>query len=355
MKYQFAVGLILAHHWRVSPEDPAMARANSLTFPTISPDGFPVLEREPVFDPARHLALERPDSIATLRDLGYSPEEIATCPTELGITSCFRVLSDEGVACLLEVARSLAPYIRGVERISRMVRGGAYQSRFLRDLCLSPEVTHWISEICGAPMMPHSIPHQLGHLNYNPLKLGENVDKWHVDTLRVDYVMFVTDPNEVEGGEFQYFHGTRHEAKALHRAGQKLPADRTITPRLPGAGYAVLQQGNMVVHRATGLRRSAERITMVNGYVPGDPDFPDYTRFDQLFLADPPHIAASEYARHVAWVGRERLQAFIDRAVYSADRAALAAELDAVASYLSKVSAEIRDARDVPMEHFGDG
>ena len=204
-------------------------------------------------------------------------------------------------------------------------------------------------------MMPHSIPHQLGHLNYNPLKLGENVDKWHVDTLRIDYVMFVTDPNEVEGGEFQYFLGTRHEAEALHRAGQKMPADRAITPRLPGPGYAVLQQGNMVVHRATGLRRAAERITMVNGYVPSDPNFPDYTRFDQLYLADPPHIAASEYARHVAWVGRERLHAFIDRTIYNADRAVLAAELEAVASYLSKVSAEIRDARDVPMAHFGDG
>jgi hypothetical protein len=332
-----------------------MALANTLEFPSISPDGFPALEREPVFDPARHLALERPERIVTLHDLGYAPEEVAACPTELGITSCFRILSDEGVACLLEVAHNLAPYIRGNERISRTVRGGAYQSRFLRDLCRSPEVTHWISEICGAPMMPHSIPHQLGHLNYNPLKLGENVDKWHVDTLRIDYVMFVTDPNELEGGEFQYFLGTRQEARAIHDAGQKLPADRTITPRLPGAGYAVLQQGNMVVHRATGLRRTGERITMVNGYVPADPDFPDYTRFDQLYLADPPHIAASEYARHVAWVGRERLQAFIDRAVYSADRTALAGELDAVASYLSKVSAEIRDARDVPMEHFGDG
>ena len=28
--------------------------------------------------------------------------------------------------------------------------------------------------------------------------------------------MFVTDPNQVEGGEFQYFLGTRHEAEALH-------------------------------------------------------------------------------------------------------------------------------------------
>jgi len=332
-----------------------MALASTLEFPSVCPEGFPLLEREPVFDPARHLALERPEEIVTLRDLGYVPEEIAACPTELGITSCFRVLSDEGIACLLEVARSLAPYIRGVERISRMVRGGAYHSRFLRDLCLSPDVTQWISEICEAPMAPHSIPHQLGHLNYNPLKLGENVDKWHVDTLRIDYVMFVTDPNAVEGGEFQYFRGTKHEVKALHRAGQKLPDERTITPRLPGPGYAVLQQGNMVVHRATGLRRPAERITMVNGYVPGDPNVPDYTRFDQLFLADPPHIAASEYARHAAWVGRERLQAFIDRSVYSADRGALAAELEAVAAYLSKAGADIRDAGNAPMEHFGDG
>lgn len=332
-----------------------MTLAKALEFPSVCPAGLPPLEREPVFDPARHLALERPEKIVTLENLGYAPEEIAACPTDLGITSCFRILSDEGVACLLEVARALEPYVRGVERISRMVRGGAYQSRFLRDLCLSPDIAHWISEICGAPMSPHSIPHQLGHLNYNPLKLGENVDKWHVDTLRIDYVMFVTDPNAVEGGEFEYFLGTKHEAKALHRAGQKLPAERVIAPRLPGAGYAVLQQGNMVVHRAKGLKRVGERITMVNGYVPSDPNIPDYTRFDQLALADPAHIAAPEYARHAAWLGRERLQAFIDEQLYSDDREAVAARLEAVAAYLSKAGADIREAGNAPMEHFGDG
>jgi hypothetical protein len=49
------------------------------------------------------------------------------------------------------------------------------------------------------------------------------------------------------------------------------------------------------------------------------------------------------------------LQAFIDRSVYSADRAQLAAELEAVAAYLSKTSADIREAGNAPMEHFGDG
>ena len=332
-----------------------MAMAKALEFPKVFPDGFPALAREPAFDPARHLALERPEKIVSLWELGYAPEEIATCPTDLGITSCFRILSDEGAACLLEVARGLERHARGIERISRMVRGGAYQSRFLRDLCLSPDVAEWISEICGAAMVPHSIPHQLGHLNYNPLKLGENVDKWHVDTLRVDYVMFVTDPNAVEGGEFEYFLGTKHEVKALHDAGQALPPERAIAPRLPGPGYAVLQQGNMVVHRAKGLRRAAERITMVNGYVPSDTNVADYTRFDQLALADPAHVAAPEYARHAAWLGREQLQALIDEPLYNTDGAAIAARLEAVASYLAKAGNDIREAGKAKMEHFGDG
>lgn len=332
-----------------------MAIARPLEFPRSFPDGFPALEREPDFDPARHLALERPERIVPLQEFGYTPEEIAACPTELGITSCFRVLSHEGVACLLEVCRALERYTRGIERISRMVRGGVYQSRFLRDLCLSPDVTQWISEICGAPMAPHSIPHQLGHLNYNPLKVGENVDKWHVDTLRIDYVMFVTDPNAVEGGEFEYFLGTKHEVKELHRAGKTLPPERIVAPRLPGPGYAVLQQGNMVAHRAKGLRRAAERITMVNGYVPADCGIADYTRFDQLALADPPHVAAPEFARHAAWLGRERLQALIDAPVFGADRNAIAARLEEVAAYLAKAGADIREAGRAAMEHFGDG
>lgn len=114
---------------------------------------------------------------------------------------------------MLEVARLLEPYVKSNARISRNVRGGAYQSRFLRDLCLSSEMTQAISKICGAPMLLHTIPHQLGHLNYNPLNVGENVDKWHVDTLRVDFVMFVTDPNSVEGGKFEYFKGTKAEVE----------------------------------------------------------------------------------------------------------------------------------------------
>ncbi|MEL7238783.1 MAG: hypothetical protein AAGK78_07960, partial [Planctomycetota bacterium] len=266
-----------------------------------------------------------------LADLGYDDETIAGCPTPLGITSPFRLLSEEGVACLHEVARQLEPHARSIERISRMVRGGVYQSRFLRDFCTSPELSEFISEICDASMLPHTMPHQLGHLNYNPHTIGENVDKWHADTLRVDFVLFVTDPTAIAGGEFQYFNGTKAEADALRADGKSIPQHRVVSPDLPGAGYAVLQQGNMVVHRARRLDAPGERITLVNGYVPADVHFPDFTRFDQLFLADPQHVATSEYTRHAAWIGRERLDRLISESDFVDDRDAFAGHLDTIA------------------------
>ncbi|MBL8710252.1 MAG: hypothetical protein JNL25_13740 [Rhodospirillaceae bacterium] len=326
-----------------------------LDLPALPPEGYPPLAREPAFEPARHLALERPERIVTLGELGYGSEEIAACPGDFGITSSFRLLSAEGAAALLEVCRLLAPYATSSGRIPRKVRGGVYQSRFLRDLCHAPEVNEFLGEICGIPLLPHSIPHHLGHINYNPLDLSQNVDKWHVDTLRIDYVLFVTDPASIRGGEFQYFHGTKHEVAALHQAGAKLPLERIVTPAIPGAGYAVLQQGNMVTHRAKGLQAAGERITMVNGYVPRNAEFPDYNRFDQIYHADPAHVAASEYARHAAWIGRERLQAFIDQGIYSEDRLALAERLERVAQYLGQAASDIRKAGEKQLEHFGDG
>lgn len=325
-----------------------------LAFPTTHPDGFPRLENEPEFDASRHLALETPETVITLDAFGYSDEQIAACPTRLAITSCFRILSDEGVACLQEVARGLEPYTRSIERISRMVRGGVYQSKFLRDFCMAPELTEAVSALCEAPHLPHTIPHQLGHLNYNPFEVGENVDKWHADTLRVDFVLFVTDPNAVEGGEFEFFRGTTDEVRALKAKGLALPEDRIVQADIPGPGYGVLQQGNMVVHRAKGLSAPGERITLVNGYVPADMDFPDFTRFDQLFLADPENVAASEYARHIAWMGREALRTQIERFDFSSDRERIAAELESVASLLNGAVTQIRTAGTAPMDHFGD-
>lgn len=328
--------------------------AEPLPFPSKQPDGFPMLETEPVFDPAKHLAIEMPKTVTSLAKLGYSADDIKDCPTDLGVTSTFRVLSDEGAACMLEVARKLEPYVRSNARISRNVRGGTYQSKFLRDLCMCPELTDAISQLCKAQMLPHTIPHQMGHLNYNPLEVGENVDKWHVDTLRIDFVMFVTDPNSVEGGEFEYFNGTKHEVADLKAKGLPIPQDRIVQAELPGPGYAVLQQGNLVVHRAKGLSAPGERITMVNGYVPADPTFKDFSRYDQLKQVDPAHVVATEYARHVSWMAREALNAHLNEIEFGVDRIEIAGRLESVAELLTKAAGQLRDDEVPQVEHFGD-
>ena len=66
----------------------------AVPFPEKSPPGYDYVLDEPKFDPAKHLALEKPKSILMLSDLGYPEEEIATKATPVAASSPFRVLSD---------------------------------------------------------------------------------------------------------------------------------------------------------------------------------------------------------------------------------------------------------------------
>ena len=320
----------------------------SLFIDTQLPQGFDWLASEPEFNPSKHLALEEPEVIESLTDFGYDADAIAKCPSDFAVSSVFRVLSEEGAACLLEVCRQLSAFTSSNARISRNTRGGVYRSKFLRDLCLSPDVTAFMSKIARVDLMPHTIAHQLGHLNYNPYEVGENVDKWHVDTLRYDYVMFVTDPTVVEGGEFQYFKGTKEEMANLAASGQPVPTSRVISPAMPGPGYAIMQQGNMVVHQAKGLTKAGERITMVNGYVAADARIEDFTRFDQLKLVDSEDVATTEYARHHAKLA-ERL---VSQAGFCKDDGVHIANLREAARRLLAVAEEIEQTGQGELEHY---
>ena len=319
-----------------------------------APQGFVPLPTEPEFCPARHLALERPTEVISLTSFGYTHDQIADCPSDFAVTNIFRILSDEGAACLYEVAKQLEAFTTSNPRIERCTRGGVYRSKFLRDLCLCPEITEFISSFVGIDLLPHTMPHQLGHLNYAPKTVGENIDKWHVDTLRYDYVMFVTDPAKQQGGAFQYFKGTKDEVATCRAEGRPLPAEKIISPDMPGPGYAVMQQGNMVVHQAKALTAPGERITMVNGYIPADPAFPDYTRYDQLTFADPVPIATAEYSRHVALHARRAIDETIAQIPFDKDRAFYANQLRQLSAILTKAVQDIDAADTAEMEHFGD-
>jgi len=329
----------------------------AVPFPDVSPPGYQWLDDEPTFDPARHLDVRPPDEVVLLSDLGYDDADIAPTATPVAFTSPFRVLSDEGAAVLLDTARRLRPFqARARDRIENMVRGGCHRSRWLRDLCLAPEVTAVMSRIYGTAVAPHTMPVHLGHLNYEPTTVGDAVDKWHHDTLALDYVMPVNDPRTLPGGRFEVFLGTKAEAAALAAAGKRPPADRILAPEFGGPGWAIALHGNMVVHRGGPLTEAAERITMVNGYVSLDRTRDDQSRSRDLIGVDDPAVLAAEWARHAAWRGVGRLQEVLDTVPYGIDNEVAADLLDEAITDVWRAICELR-SEPPPIEHYerGDG
>lgn len=327
--------------------------AKQIAFPKIIPPGYEYLKEEPQYNPKQHLCLEKPSKIHYLSDLGYDRATIANCPTDLAVTEPIRLLSDEGVAALYQVTNALRHHNQSCERIPNMVRGAAYRSRFIRDFCLCPIVAEFLSDIARTPLAPHSMPLMLGHLNFAPEDLSKSVDRWHTDTIGFDYVLTVTDTYSLSGGKFQYFHGTKEEAVAILNDASDLPEDRVVSPVFKGAGYAVLQQGSIVMHRATRLTQKAERITLVNGYVSLDISFPDQSRFTDMKAVDEHNVLFPEWARYKAWLSHNKLEALIQELPFTSDRAAICKALrEAIADVETAIS-DIEDTSDNKMLYYG--
>lgn len=325
----------------------------AVPFPTQQPAGYEWLEDEPEFSPERHLALEAPDEIVTLSDLGYTDAEIEATATPVAASSPFRLLSAEGAAIMLDVARRLRQHVRPAgDRIERTVRGGCYRSRWLRDLCTSQEVSDHLAGIYGVDVAPHAMPLHLGHINYEPTRLEAAVDKWHHDTLPLDFVMMVTDPNETPGGRFEYFVGTKQEAADFAAAGETPPRDRVAVPDFKGPGYAIALHGNMVVHRGAPLDDLAERITMVNGYVSLDPSKDGQSRCADLIVVDDPELLWAEWAKYAAWRAHGRLEHLMADLEFDGNMESVAGRLESAIADATTAVAEMRAGEKQP-DHYG--
>ncbi len=325
----------------------------AVPFPETQPAGYEWFEGEAVFDPERHLQLEEPEGVVMLADLGYDRAEVATKATPVAASSPFRVLSDEGAAVMLDVARRLRSFARPAgNRIERMSRGGCYRSRWLRDLCTSPEVSDHLERIYGIAISPHPMPVHLGHINYEPSSIDAAIDKWHHDTLPLDYVMTVTDPAQVPGGRFEYFLGTKHEAAALAAADCTPSPERIVAPEFGGAGFAIALHGDMVVHRAAPLDRLTERISMVNGYVALDVSRDDQSRTADLIIVDDHESLWTEWAKAAAWRSKGRLTSLIDELEFTSDRDTVIAQLESAVDDVQRAIDEMRTGERMT-EHYG--
>ena len=326
-----------------------------INFPNTLPDGYHYIDNEPTYDSNIHLALEFPKDSHNLHDLGYSQEEIDKCPTDYGVSGVTRLLSDEGVRVLMQTAQSLRKYSSsGGERIQHLLRGCVYRSKFLRDLCLCPKVSEFLSQIYGIPVAPHSIPLHLGHFNFAPDDLTRAVDKWHIDTIGFDYVIMVSDPNQQVGGQFQYFLGTKKEIQEIKDNNQSIPEDRIISPEFPGPGYIIVMQGNMVVHRGAKLEQPFDRVTMVNGYVPLDLDSVDPSRFFDLKTVDPHQLLFPEWARHKAWLSKGKLNRIIEELPFTDDRELIINKLKSAIEDVETAIKDLSDSSEGEQNFYGD-
>ena len=324
----------------------------AVPFPSAQPTGYEWLEDEPAFEPAKHLQLEAPDHLVMLADLGYEADEISTKATPVAASAPFRVLSDEGASIMLDTARRLRSFVKPAgERIENVVRGGCYRSRWLRDLCTSQQVSDHLEAIYGIAVAPHPMALHLGHMNFEPSRIDAAIDKWHHDTLPLDFVMMVTDPATVDGGRFEYFHGTKQEAAELAAQGETPPENRRVVPDFAGPGYAIALHGDMVVHRAGPLHSLSERISMVNGYVAVDAATDQQSRTKDLLAVDDQEVLFTEWAKMAAWRSQSRLDTLIETLPFTSDRAFVISELENAIEDAQRAIDEMR-ADTVGIAHY---
>jgi len=310
----------------------------TLPFPNERPASYVKYNNEPEFSAKRHLDLGQPEKLLSLKDLGYSDAQIADCPSAFGVSSAFKILSDEGLAIMRKICLKMYDNRNisvgtGANRLGSYCRGAGYRSSFIREFCDSPELAEHLSSLANVSLARHSVPAVACGVNYAPDDIRNAVDTWHTDSVAFDIVMMLSDPSKLQGGEFQYFHGTKEEGQnILGISGEEgkdaeLPSGRVTTIPFPAVGYGFLQQGNMIFHRACRLLKKAERITMIPSFVVTPNTANDATNSVNMAGWDDPCITA-ELTRHEAWRASARLRQLVDTISLHDDDAKLAGDID---------------------------
>jgi hypothetical protein len=274
------------------------------------PPGYETVQADVGWD-ERYLRLEAPARVWALDELGQAvagPNALSP----LAITSPFRVLSDEGVEVLRAIAEELRSLASGSERIPKRIRGVLYRSAFVRGLYADRTFLEFLRGLAQAPLEPHPATHHALQFNFAPEDLSKNVDQWHRDVVSFDFVLMVSDPRPMKGGRFEYFAGPVEEGRELLANGSGLPEERVVKVEFPGAGWAVLQQGHRVLHRAARLEEHYPRITMVCSYYTPHPTLEDPTELATLRKVDGREIALVEWSRYAAVVAARRLERFAE-------------------------------------------
>ena len=103
------------------------------------------------------MQLEKPQEIKSLESLGYNSEGLKDCLSSFGVSSAFRILSDEGLAIMHDICLKMYDNRNisvgtGVNRLGSYVRGAGYRSKFIKSFCDSPELAKHLSDMVGVQL-----------------------------------------------------------------------------------------------------------------------------------------------------------------------------------------------------------
>lgn len=258
----------------------------------------------------RYLDLDAPPRVHTFADLWGGDDEQALSP--VAISEPFRVLSDDGVEAAMAVARELEAIAVGDAR-SKRIRGCTYRSDFFAGMYEDPRLVGILSELAQADLRPHPVGHHRVQLNFAPEQLTKDVDVWHHDVVSYDFVMLLTDPAGMKGGDTEYFQGSVEEGMTLLEREGAIPPERIGRVSYPAAGWAFLQQGHRVLHRAARLLEPFPRISLVASYYCSDPAGREATILPPLRKVDGREVALIEWASYAAYRTIEKLERFLAR------------------------------------------
>lgn len=130
----------------------------------------------------------------------------------------------------------------------------------------------------------------------------------------------LTNPEEYEGGNLQYFQGTQDEGLEILKTGNQLPDDRVKGVGRQRRGWGVFMQGSRVFHQVTALLSGHRRTTVIFSFQPYNVLSPEACPrlSESFFLTDPHHIFLPDWVRYWAWKTGRRAEMYLEHAASAA-------------------------------------
>lgn len=269
---------------------------------TDAPPGFAPLKNDVPWRPG-YLELVPPERVFMLGEFG--PD--AAGPTALSpvaITTPFRFLSDEGIRVMHALCSELEGFAGANNRIAN-ARAAAFTAQ---PFCVACRPTRTCSNSSAASSRHRSSRTRSATMpctsTMRPTSLARTSTSGTAMSSRSTTSSWSRTRDRSKGGRFEYFLGPVEEGRDLLLGGAGLPPERVVSLEFPGQGWAILQQGHRVLHRATRLEERGERITAVASFYMPDPKIPDPADLPTLRAADGNDIALVEWSGTHPWSPR---------------------------------------------------